>query len=116
MTSPELSFDPAFGSPSARGMPLSVRPVPISSLTLSELLIGGPLRLYGWAFWETTGSASARIKLWSGGTNGQLLAPIQLNASESTRDWLSPLYVPCNGLYKEAVTGSVDGVVYVIPE
>lgn len=113
---PDEPRDPAFGEPSAMGIFQPTRPLRIGSLTASELIIGGAARLFGWSLWETTGTAVARIRLWSRGTTGELIGIVQLNQSESRSDYFFPHGIAFHSLYKEGVVGSVDGVFYILPE
>ena len=78
----------------------------------SQLLSTSPGRLAGWSIRETSGTASAVVRLRDGvDASGGLLATISLAAAESARDWFMPTGIGfANGLYIEIVTGAVEGV------
>lgn len=69
-----------------------------------------------WVWRETTGGASATIELYDGSSvGGLLLATIQLNPAESTRDYLGVHAVPYRtGLYLSLVAGVAKGQVYSV--
>lgn len=71
--------------------------------------------IFGWALAESTGSASAKVRLRDGTTAGGLLiATITLAQGESARDFF-PVETPelrGNAIYLEVVSGSVEGAVY----
>lgn len=73
-------------------------------------------RITFWSFTETTGTATAEVRLYDGtGTGGALVVDIELVASESTRDYFPHPFV-CyeTGLYLDLVSGSVRGQVQAL--
>lgn len=62
---------------------------------------------------ETSGAAVATYRLWDGGSAaGTLLLPVELAASESTRDGFFQHVLPFKtGLYFELVAGTIEGAV-----
>ena len=92
-----------------------VIPISLGALTGGQLATARAVHLLGWALRETSGSAAAALSLYTGGSaSGQLLAPINLSAGESTRDWFgnSGVYLP-GGLFANVESGSVLVVVWV---
>lgn len=84
-------------------------PVPVGEA------VGGRVTLFGWALKESTGSASAELDIYNGGgTNGQLVAPIALNAGQSTREYWGPegIRMPA-GMFQNATSGTAIGSVFV---
>jgi hypothetical protein len=67
---------------------------------------------------ETTGTASAVYRFWDGVNNqGNLLVPVSLAASESTRDDFRAHHLTFNtALYYELVSGAVEGSVSVLTD
>lgn len=101
-------FDPSY--------PLA-RPYTLPANTGNFVVFGGEGRLLGWSFRETSGTAAARIDLYSGGNNtGILVATISLAPNESIRDWLPPYGIGADGMAAVVTTGSVDGSIWVIPQ
>lgn len=86
--------------------------------TTGTILISGRGVLTGWALKETTGAAVATLNIWDGTDNrGLLLAPVNLAANESTRDWFSDWGIAFSrGLFVEVLSGSVSGALWVIPQ
>ena len=84
--------------------------VPAGVLAADQLAFNGPCLLFGWAAAETTGAAPASLNLRDGGdTNSTKIAPINLLASESTRDWLGTPGLWCRqGVFADITAGSVD--------
>jgi hypothetical protein len=71
--------------------------------------------LYGWNITESTGTASAKIRLWDGVSNaGNYLGTVTLGENESNREWFSGQspQVRNNALYLEVVSGKVEGAVW----
>ena len=67
----------------------------------------GNMEYWGISVVETTGSASATVKIYSGSDNtGRLLEVVTLVANESARE-LYPVGIEADGMYAE-VTGSVE--------
>lgn len=96
-----------------------LNPNPATSNQQLVCAIGGvprvPTALYGFNFAESTGSASAKIRLHDGtGISGNELAIVTLGANESVRDWFADESVAIvkGGIYVEVVAGSIEGVVY----
>lgn len=75
--------------------------------------VSGRARYLGFSVRETSGSASARIDIYSGtSAAGLLLDSVSLAANESTREWYGPQGFVCpNGIYVDEVSGEVAGVV-----
>lgn len=87
-----------------------------SPATTSQVVVAQQVRiLYGWALAESTGSATAKVRLRDGSSaSGKLLAPITLAAGESVRDFfpVESVNVTNGAIYLEVVSGSVEGAVY----
>ena len=68
-------------------------------------------RLMGWLVAETTGTATAKIRLHDGAdANADLVGTITLAAGESARDFLGPQGIGLTyGLFVELVSGAVEG-------
>jgi hypothetical protein len=72
--------------------------------------------LMGWTIAESTGTASAKIRLWDGlggeGT-GSYLGTITLGENESNREWFGKdgPELKGKGIYVEVVSGKIEGVV-----
>lgn len=95
----------------------AARPIRLPALTGTNLVVGGPSRLMGWNLRETTKAAAAQIDFFDGNANSsQLVGTIQLNPAESVRDWFPPQGIEVSQLTAIVVSGSVDGVVYVVLE
>lgn len=71
--------------------------------------------LFGWNITESTGTASAKIRLWDGTSNaGYYLGTVTLTENESNREWFpdqSP-QIRNNAIYVEVVSGKVEGVIW----
>jgi hypothetical protein len=65
---------------------------------------------------ELSGSTTASFRLWDGSSNaGALLAPFNLNANESVREWPGPHSLTYEiGLYLEVISGSFEATFQVI--
>lgn len=98
-----MAYDPA------------AQPITLATVTTSKLVNGGQARLMGWCLIETTGSAAASLDMYDGGdSSGQLIGPISLTASQSTRDWLSGEGIRLRrGLFVNVLSGSVRGVFWL---
>lgn len=71
-------------------------------------------RIAGFAVRELAGAA-ASVRLLDGiDEGGELRLPINLAANESTRDWLMPAGVAFGAGVYAVVTGSIEGVVYLL--
>lgn len=90
----------------------------VPTTTTGLIVVQGLGAVKGWALKETTGAAPAVANLWDGtANNGLLIAPINLAANESTRDWFGELGVSfVRGLFVEVTSGSVSGALWVIPQ
>src|SRR5579864_1864176 len=70
--------------------------------------------LKGWSVAESTGTASAKIRLWDG-TGGQgtglYLGTITLSENESNREWFGTdgPQIKNGAIYAEIVSGKVEG-------
>jgi hypothetical protein len=71
--------------------------------------------LFGWNITESSGAATAKVRLWDGTNNsGNYLATITLGANESNREWFpdqSP-QIRNNALFLEIVSGEIEGSVW----
>lgn len=92
-----------------------VKPLSIGTVTDTVPILKTSGILAGFSFAESTGSASASFKLYDGlDRSGQLIAVINLNDSESVRDWFGVFGVYFQtGLTIDVISGSVEGAVYV---
>ena len=86
--------------------------------TASASLISGRVLVFGYAVAETTGSATAALRLRDGtASSGTRILPIHLAANESVRDWFGPNgIVYQQGIYVEVVSGAIEGSIWIIPE
>lgn len=82
--------------------------------TASAAMISRSGIIYGWAFEETTGAATAQLELIDGDSNnGDRIVPITLLANESTRDVFGQPGIWCDrGVYCRVLSGSIRGTVY----
>jgi hypothetical protein len=74
--------------------------------------------LAGWDLVETSGSATARYRLWdgtgAGGSNIEL-ADIQIvQGGQSTAPPSNPVEVVNGAVYLERIAGSISGVIYIL--
>jgi hypothetical protein len=92
----------------------AAKALPIPTTTTDVVLAGGLLIVRGWAFKNLDPANPASVELYDGtGTNGALIVPIDLLASESTRDWLSGSGIGAMaGLYLHVVKGTVQGSIW----
>jgi len=90
------------------------RPVSVVALTATNQLYGRGCLLGGWSVKETTGATPATVQLFAGADNrDQLVADINLLASESVRDVAPGDGIECDGGVAAVVTaGSVTVVVW----
>ena len=88
-------------------------PANADAVTGDELTITGKGVYIGFSFRETSGSATATIRVYDGTTAaGTLLDTIQLTAAESAREWYGPQGIRfTSGLYVDVVTGDIEGSV-----
>ena len=71
--------------------------------------------LYGWIVAESTGTASAKIRLWDGTSNsGNYCGTVTLGENESNREWFGSNgpQLKNNAIYLEIVSGHVEGLVF----
>ena len=96
----------------------AAKPIPIGTLATGNrtFAVTGKLRLRGFGFNETTGSATAEVDLYDGeGSGGQLICKVLLAANESAREWWSGDGIGCeHGVAVVWVSGSVSGSVWVL--
>lgn len=78
-------------------------------------VIGGRVRLMGFAVEETSGANPARLVLFDGAdTTSTTFYPIRLAPGESTADYLGVKGVLFRiGLFPVVTSGTVDGMLYV---
>ena len=97
-----------------------IGPTPAAAVAASRAInIGDIAVLCGYAVAETTGTATAAIRLRDGNNaNGEVIARVNLVANESVRDFWTPdgVRVFTGHLFLEVVSGSVEGVVYWKPQ
>lgn len=86
--------------------------------TTGLILISGRGVLTGWAIKETTGAATAVMTVRDGLTSaGLTIAPINLAANESNREWFSDWGIAfSSGLFLDVTAGSVSGALWIIPQ
>lgn len=91
---------------------------PFPATTGTVIVVQGRGTLKGWAVKETTGAATATLNVWDGTTNvSLLLAPVNLSANESSREWFGELGISfTRGLLVEVTAGSVSGALWGIPQ
>lgn len=97
-----------------------IGPTPAAAVSGSRAINTGDISvLTGYAVAETTGAATAAIRLRDGNNaNGEVIARINLVANESVRDFWTPagVRVFTGHLFLEVLSGSVEGVVYWTPQ
>lgn len=87
----------------------------VTALTGSDQTVvtagGGPGQYFGFAVRETSGTASATVRVYDNTANsGTLLDTIQLVAGESAREWYGPQGLPYfTGIRVDVVSGAVEG-------
>lgn len=92
-------------------------PLDIVSGAASSQLIAGRVIVTGIMVRETSGAASATMRLHDGGVGGLSIIPITLAANESIRDWWQPGGIVYErAIFYELVTGTIEGIVTCIPE
>lgn len=93
-----------------------IAPTVAGTDTATRILLGGDVRaVCGWAIAETTGAASAAIRLHDGRlATGEQFGRVNLIASESVRDTFVPHGVRCytGAVTIEVLSGSVEGVLF----
>jgi hypothetical protein len=87
----------------------------VTALTGSDQTVtttgGGPGHYYGFSIRETSGTATAEVRIYDNTANsGTLLDTITLNADESAREWYGPQGIQYNtGIRVDVVSGAVEG-------
>jgi hypothetical protein len=96
----------------------AARSLQLAATTTDVLLISGRVLLKGWAVRETTGAAVAAFTIRDGlGATGLMVAPVNLAANESSREWFGEAgLVLEGGVFIDVTAGSIEGAVWVIPE
>jgi hypothetical protein len=88
---------------------------PISATTTISLP-GEPVNwVLGWSLAETTGTGTARVRIYDGtSSSGSMLASVNLAANDSVRDVLAEgLLKPTSGaVYVQVAAGSVEGSIW----
>lgn len=99
-------------------MTWSVPAQPENIPTASAQIVNGRVLVMGYAVAETTGSATAALRLRDGTTSaGTRILPIHLAINESVRDWFGPNGIVYEqGIFVEVVSGAIEGSIYCIPE
>jgi hypothetical protein len=95
--------------------PAAATPFPIAAGTGNNQITSTAGRLMGFTVAETTGTAGATVRLYSGTDNtGTRLSTIALAANESVRDWFGPggITVGASGVFVERVSGNTTVTVY----
>lgn len=93
------------------------RPVAVPVLTATGApVFSGDCILTGWSFVETTGTGTAVVEIYDGNSAvGTLVACINLQASESTRDLMSKWGLEMRvGTFVNVVSGTVKGSLWVV--
>jgi hypothetical protein len=91
-------------------------PFSYSGATSPGMIVSGRTILLGYSMAETAG-AVAVFNIFDGGTGGTKIARVNLNANESTREWMGPMGIAFEqGLFISRVSGTVDVCVYCVPE
>lgn len=77
--------------------------------------VGGRVILMGWSIRETSGLAVASVIVRNGtDASGMESASINLNASDSVRDWFGPRGILLDNGYFPVVAGAVAGAVWLV--
>lgn len=88
-----------------------IREEPVSA---DEQVTVGPCNYYGFSFRETSGSASATVRVHDSTDNsGGMLDTIQLAPGESAREFYPGGIRAETGLFVDVVSGAVEGSVRV---
>ncbi len=85
------------------------------ALTGSDQVVSAnPSLLYGFAIRETSGSATAVVKIYDNASAASgTMIPVSLTASQSAREWWNDGLRFPNGVYVDVVSGAVEGSVFV---
>jgi hypothetical protein len=95
--------------------PAAATAFPIAAGTGNNQITSTAGRLMGFTVAETTGTAGAAVRLYSGTDNtGTRLSTVALAANESVRDWFGPggITVGASGVFVERVSGNTTVTVY----
>lgn len=82
------------------------------ALTGSDQTVKSDAAIYrGFALRETSGSATATVRIYDGtSASGTLLDSVQLAAGESAREWYGDGGIKATtGIYVDVVSGAVEG-------
>lgn len=97
--------------------PEDIAPAPGGPVTASvQVIQGGANELCGWALTETTGTATAALRLRDGNSaTSKVIARINLAANESVRDYFDAhhLEVVTGMIFLEWLSGSIEGTLWV---
>lgn len=88
--------------------------VPISGA--SQALITAAVRYNGFSLCETSGTASAKVRLWdnAAAAAGSLLDVVTLTAGESAREHYPDSGIEAaSGIFVQVVSGAVEGAIRV---
>lgn len=90
-------------------------PFPLSAVATSTGVTRRPCILVGWSLRESTGGATAAVRLIDGGdATGQNVAAISLASGGSDHEGIGPDGPLCNqGLFLQIVSGSVEGSLWI---
>lgn len=104
---PQIGADP-------KVIPTNTDPARAYPQGMSGPITLSPGRLAGWSLRETSGAATATVRLLDGpDKGGALLAAVALAAGGTANQWLMPGGASYGaGVYVD-ITGSVEGVVYL---
>jgi hypothetical protein len=95
-------------------MPAKWSEVRAEAITGDESVSLDPANYYGFSFRETSGSATATIRIYDSDTaTGDLLDSVQLAAGESAREYYAAGVRAQNGIYVDVVSGAVEGSIRV---
>jgi len=94
-----------------------IGPTPAAAVTASRQVIGGgdACELMGYALRETTGAATAALRLRDGNNAAtEVIVAVNLAANESVRDMFTPrgLVIATGRVFLEWLSGSIEGVIY----
>ena len=90
--------------------------VQIATRTTDLQVYTGSGTLMGFALRESAGTAAAAGAVLRDGTSASadMIAPVNLAADESAREWYGPQGIPFNtGVYLDMQAGELEGVLYI---
>ena len=92
--------------------------IEVPTTTTDLVVISGRGVLLGWALRETSGAAPAAVTIRDGlAATGLVIAPINLAANESTRDWFSDWGIAfSSGIFIDVAAGTISGAIWLIPQ